>query len=97
MDKKSVGERLMQEGIKPHLDGFRYILDAVVEHDDNERTCNVYAEIAKKHGIKPQNVERAIRTAKKKSEKYKSCTSGQMIAMIRWELQHPERRKCRSA
>lgn len=89
MEKREVEAKLIQEGIKPNLDGFRYIVDAVVGHDSSERIGSVYSEIARKNNVKWQNVERRIRTAKEKSEKYKSYTCGQLIAMLRWELQQP--------
>lgn len=57
---------LLQLGMPPHLDGFRFLLTAVPLycHDTHQAiTKELYASVAERHGKNAKQVERSIRSA----------------------------------
>ncbi len=66
--EKKMTSILLELGMQPKYSGFKYIIYAVkmcVDYGDKELsiTKEIYPTIAKKYNKKPQDIERAIRTA----------------------------------
>ena len=63
MLEDKIGEKLIEFGINPHLCGFNYIINAVVNYDGDKKAIELYEVVANNFGITPQSVERGIRHA----------------------------------
>lgn len=65
--KNRATNALIEMGVPANIKGFRYIVDAMCLFEDEEyrdgKTMVLYWEIGKMHGVRAQNVERAIRHA----------------------------------
>ena len=87
MNKKVV-DFLLKCGIKPHLQGFMFIISAVditLENKDTKLSMmkKIYPEVAKIYNTTPIRVERGIRNAIWKANKdYKGIKNSEFIAMI---------------
>lgn len=68
MMKQKIKQTLKELGIRPDLDGYRYIVDAVqymlaANNFTGLGVWNVYSAVGKKYGKSEYQVERCIRTA----------------------------------
>lgn len=62
---KQIKETLRNLGIRPNLNGFEYLTDAIraVEEDPNIKMTALYTAVAKRHDTTPASVERCMRHA----------------------------------
>lgn len=90
MNRITVGNRLISEGIKPNLNGFHQIVDAVMYYKPGIPMMQIYQKVSELYGTKPSKVERNIRHAKEKTQNYKDLCNSEMVAMIRWQLESDE-------
>ena len=95
MLEDKVYETLLDFNIEPHLNGFRYIIDAVLNYEGNMKAMELYEIVAEKYETTPQRVERSIRhafsTMDFKSEEVqeffgKKFTNIGYISILKWKL-----------
>lgn len=60
-----IGGKLIEMGITPNLDGFRYIIESVklLLVDESMNAMDIYEIVAEVRGVTAHRVERSIRTA----------------------------------
>lgn len=95
MLEDKVYETLLEFGIKPHLNGFRYIINAVENYEVDIKAMELYNIVARNFETTPKRVERAIRhafsTMDFKSENVqeffgKKFTNIGYISILKWKL-----------
>lgn len=82
-----IAKYLLKCGIKPHLQGFIFINEAIkilMENKESKMLMikKIYPEVAKRYNVTAMQVERNIRNAIEKANKeYKMMTNSEFIAI----------------
>lgn len=88
LQEKEIISTILNYGVKPHLSGFKFLVDATeIMLNDKQRTksiCQIYNEVAAINNTTSSKVERAIRNARAltESKEIKKMCNAEFMARI---------------